>query len=71
MMKLVPRRRLEPDKIVKAMAWDKKRDEARDRLVLLSRPGHPFITNDLDIKIIKKALRTVLTIYHTRGGQDE
>jgi 3-dehydroquinate synthase len=71
MIKLVPRCHLEPDKIVKAMAWDKKRGAGGDRLVLLSRPGRPFITNDLDKKIIIKALRTVLSIYNTGGGLDE
>jgi len=69
MMNLAPRRRLELDKIMTAMAWDKKRNTQRARFVLLSRLGKPFITDDLDKNIVKKALSKMLSKYQTGGGQ--
>ena len=69
-LKLIPYRKLDMNKIMKAMNFDKKRSRLKSRFVLLAKPGKPYIIENIKPAIIKSALGKVLTDYKDSGGQN-
>lgn len=68
MMQLVPSCRIRLTDVLNALAWDKKNVAGKNKYVLLSRPGKPFITEDPGREIIKKVLKKILLQYQSAGG---
>ena len=52
--------RLTVDTIIDAMKWDKKRKGQQLRFVLLKRPGKPYVTSEVPLGAVKKALKWAL-----------
>jgi 3-dehydroquinate synthase len=66
----LPRRRIEINAVLNAMAWDKKRLIEGQKFVLLERPGKPIITDRVHGRSIRTALTVMLADYRAQGGQD-
>ncbi|MFZ5980757.1 MAG: 3-dehydroquinate synthase [Candidatus Zixiibacteriota bacterium] len=69
-LELVPYRKLDINKILNSMKVDKKRRGLKSRFVLLAKPGKPYIMDNIETSIIKKALKNVLMEHKQCGGQD-
>ena len=63
----LPKRKISADKVIEAMAWDKKRSEKTLRFVLIDRPGHPFITQDVSQQAVREAVTAMLEHYKAKG----
>lgn len=66
----IPYRRLDPGRVVEAMATDKKRLGGTVRFVLLSRPGQPFIDSSVTAAAARRALAAALVTYREHGGRN-
>jgi 3-dehydroquinate synthase len=61
----VPSVRLDPDRILSALALDKKRTTKGTRFVLLPQPGHPIVRL-VSKKEVTGAVEAMIQIYHAR-----
>jgi len=69
-MRLLPRRKLNVDTVLQTMGLDKKRSSQGLRFVLLERLGKPIIYDNVDRRLIKSALESMISIYRAEGGKD-
>ncbi len=63
----LPKRKISADKVIDAMARDKKRREKAQRFVLIDRPGQPFITHDVSQQAVREAVTAMLEHYKAKG----
>ena len=68
MIALIPYRKITQTKTLAAMQLDKKRVGRAPRLVLLERPGRPFIITDVNPRLVSLSLENTLKIYKSEGG---
>jgi 3-dehydroquinate synthetase len=66
----IPRMKIDPDRVLTAMSYDKKRHGREVRFVLLDRPGKPFIADNVPGRLLRDALRRTLAAYDRLGGKD-
>jgi len=69
MITMIPRRKLNHQGIMDAMAIDKKRTTAGNRFVLLEEIGRPIITSNLTWRRVAGALEDMIQVYTTLGGR--
>jgi 3-dehydroquinate synthase len=62
-IRLLPRRRLDVNAILDAIAYDKKKRHGTQRLVLLKRLGRPVIEERFRRSELKRALRRMISVY--------
>jgi 3-dehydroquinate synthase len=65
---MLPRRKVQKERLLEAMALDKKRTGQKLKFVLLDRPGKPFITSDVPMELIEKSADKMLKVYSSEGG---
>jgi len=65
---LVPRRKINLSKTIGAMQLDKKRRGERLKIILLRKPGNPYIVDDITITGARKALKHALSGFALSGG---
>lgn len=70
LMRRVAYRRLDADKIIEGMAWDKKRQAGTQKYVLLAKPGKPIIRQQITGRLIRKAVQEMLADYRISRGQN-
>ena len=59
-MKSVPKRRLDPPRLLSAMQSDKKRKGKAVRFVLLDRPGKPILVTGVDETLVRQAINAMM-----------
>ncbi len=64
----IPYRKINFEKTLAAMQQDKKRAGAKQRFVLLEKPGRPFIAGEVSDKLVVSSLEKSLTVYKSEGG---
>ena len=69
-MRRLPRRRIDPGKVLAAMELDKKRSGRKQRFVLLKQIGRPTIRDDIDRRSVRSALNETLARFRVLGGKD-
>lgn len=65
----VPYHTVHPDRVVAAMAFDKKRAGETLRFVLLDSPGHPIITEAVPEAAVRDAVALMLEHYVSKGAR--
>ena len=68
-LQLVPYFKIDIKKLINAISVDKKRTGLKNRIVLLAKPGKPFIMENIEPSVIKNALNNILMEYKKSGGQ--
>ncbi|MCM2271024.1 MAG: 3-dehydroquinate synthase [candidate division Zixibacteria bacterium] len=68
-VEMVPKRKLKPKDLVRAMSLDKKRVGNDHRFVLLKAPGKPYITTGLPAAMITFAVEQMIADYNDFGGK--
>lgn len=68
-MSLVPKRKLQVDPILSAMALDKKRLDADQKYVLLERVGKPVLCDRISTRTVRAVLDSALKRYSAIGGK--
>lgn len=58
------------ESVLDGMTHDKKRNRTGLRFVLLHKPGAPYITENVDMKLVRAALTRMQTIYREYGKTD-
>ena len=66
-----PRRKLNADRILQAMAVDKKRQTADLKHVLLAAPGKPVVRGHIPPHRVREALMEMLRYYEAHGGKGD
>lgn len=69
LLRYVPRRSIDPQKVMQTMTVDKKRSGERLKFILLQRPGKPIIVENVNRRLIVDALKKALNRYHEIGGR--
>jgi 3-dehydroquinate synthase len=62
-MTTIPKRRLDPVRLLNAMQSDKKRIEMSVRFVLLDRPGKPIFVRGIDMVLVRQALTAMMVAW--------
>lgn len=66
----LPRRRIDRQRTLEGMKYDKKRGKDGQRYILLDRPGRPIITEKVTSVNVKRALDMTLAYYQEHGGSN-
>jgi len=66
----IPFHKIDTNKLLKAMAIDKKRAGKNLNFILLEKPGKPIITDKVNARLLKKSLTAMLDYYRKYGGQN-
>ncbi len=69
MICLIPYRKINYEKTLTAMQLDKKRAGTVHRFVLLDKPGHPFIADNINLRLVALSLESALKAYKSEGGR--
>lgn len=67
-LKLIPRRKIDVEGTLKAMALDKKRIGSNLKFILLDRPGRPIVGGGIAMKLVRKSLTDAVNCYRLLGG---
>ena len=68
LLTMLPRRKIDPEAVMEAMALDKKRSRADQKYVLLERPGKPVVCGGIAKRTARAALDEALAAYSAARG---
>jgi 3-dehydroquinate synthase len=69
LLPFLPKRKIDPDEVLIAMALDKKRSATDQRYVLLKQVGQPLIGSKIPGRLVRASLLETLEKYQRCGGQ--